>query len=348
VLGQLQFDFQPLSLEISMAAAQLTNNDVAVIPLEEVSLAGLELLFDEQCDEWLALLDWDYTGPSRMIREVARQRELSGFAATSGSRTVGFAYYVVEPARCSIGDIYVSKQWRGLGADALMAKAIIKEIDGLKRPRRIESQCVTVGNTAASDVFSARGFTRFDRDYMVCDLSEASRNAYYVTADRRASDRLIDVSIRSWREEDFTQAARVIHRSYVGRHDSRINSQYATEEGCAELLSILTDHLWCGDFLPQVSRVAVRPSTGSVVGVLVASRLATLAGHISQISIHPALQGKGLGRWMISDALAEFGDLGLESASLAVTTANASAYHLYQSCGFRPVHSFPVFYRERI
>lgn len=333
---------------LGMALAHLTKNGVGIVSLEEASLAGLELLFDEQCDEWLALLGWDYTGPSRMIREVARQRELSGFAAVSGSRTIGFAYYVVEPNRCSIGDIFVSKLWRGLGADALMAEAIIQELDRLKRLRRIESQCVTVGNTAASDVFYVRSFNRFDRDYMVCDLAEARRNGYYASSVKPSGDPLDDVAIRRWREDDFTQAARVIHRSYVGRHDSRINSQYATEEGCAELLSILTDHLWCGDFLPQVARVAFRLSTGSVVGALVASRLSKGAGHISQISIHPALQSKGLGRRMISNALAEFDDLKLESASLAVTTANASALHLYQTCGFRTVHSFPVFYRERM
>ena len=329
-------------------AAQFTNDGAGIIPLEEASLAGLESLFDEQCEEWLALLRWDYAGPSRMIREVARQRELSGFAATSGSRTIGFAYYIVEASRCSIGDVYVSKLWRGQGADASMAEAIIQKLDAMKRPHRIESQCVTVGNTAASSVFHARRFNRFDRDYMMCELAEARRNGYYAKASRRSSDHPLDISIRSWREEDFAQAARVIHRSYVGRHDSRINSQYATEEGCAELLSILTDHIWCGDFLPQVARVAVRRNTGSVVGVLVASRLARGAGPISQISIHPALQGRGLGRQMISGALAEFDNRGLDSVSLAVTTANASALHLYQSCGFRTIHSFPVFYRERM
>jgi ribosomal protein S18 acetylase RimI-like enzyme len=331
-----------------MAAAQFTNNDVRLIPLEEAGLAELESLFDEQCAEWLTLLRWDYAGPSRMIREVARQRELSGFAAIGDRRTIGFAYYVVEASRCSIGDVYVSKLWRGQGADALMAEAIIQKLDQMRRPRRIESQCVTVGNIAASDVFYARRFNRFDRDYMVCDLAQARRNGYYAKAGRQSNDHLLDVSIRNWWEKDFAQAARVIHRSYVGRHDSRINSQYASEEGCAELLSILTDHIWCGDFLPQVARVAVRRSTGSVVGVLVASRLATGAGHISQISIHPALQGKGLGRRMLSSALAEFDSRGLDSVSLAVTTANASALHLYRSCGFRTIHSFPVFYRERM
>ena len=36
-----------------------------------------------------------------------------------------------------------------------------------------------------------------------------------------------------------------------------------------------------------------------------------------------------------------------ETLSLAVTYANKGAYHLYQSCGFRTIHEFPVFYHER-
>jgi ribosomal protein S18 acetylase RimI-like enzyme len=32
--------------------------------------------------------------------------------------------------------------------------------------------------------------------------------------------------------------------------------------------------------------------------------------------------------------------------SLAVTSANTSALYLYESCGFRTIHTFPVFFRE--
>ena len=328
-----------------MTAALLTNQDLRVIPLKEADPAGVDSLFDEQCAEWLALLKWDYTGPSRMIREVARQRELSGYLVMNGNDAIGFSYYIIESNRCSIGDIYVSRAWRESGADRLMAASIIEQIDETPRTERIESQCVTVDNRGAAHFFESRGFNRFERDYMICDLTGPGHNTR-TEATRRLNEKLIDVSIREWREDDFAQAARVIHLSYRGRHDSRINSQYATEDGCAELLSVLTDHLWCGDFLPRVARVAVCHETGRLVGVLVASRLATLAGHIGQISIHPSYQNMGLGRRMISSALAEFERRGFNSASLAVTTANASAFHLYQSCGFRTVHTFPVFYRE--
>jgi ribosomal protein S18 acetylase RimI-like enzyme len=329
-----------------MAAAPLTNQDLRVIPLKEADPQELDSLFDEQCAEWLALLKWDYTGPSRMIREVSRQRELSGYAVMSDKTAVGFSYYIIESSRCSIGDIYVTKDWRASGADRLMAARIVEQVDAAGHARRIESQCVTIGNVGAADFFESRGFNRFERDYMICDLAGLASEPR-TEATHRLDEKLADISIREWRDEDFAQAARVIHRSYRGQHDSRINNQYATEEGCAELLSVLTDHLWCGDFLAPVARVVVRRETGSLIGVLIASRLATGAGHIGQISIDPAYQDMGLGRRMISSAIAEFDRRGFNSVSLAVTTANASAFHLYKSCGFRTVHTFPVFYQER-
>src|SRR5207244_2462799 len=107
---------------------------------------------------WLDLLKWDYKGASMLIRDVARQRQLSGLVAVSGNATVGFAYYLVEGSRCSIGDIYVSSSWRGMGIDRDMAEAVLDKLDRAGRVRRIESQCVGVGNHEADALFQTRGF----------------------------------------------------------------------------------------------------------------------------------------------------------------------------------------------
>src|SRR6185503_4480153 len=321
-----------------MATAALSNHDVKIIPIADADLSGLERLFGEECAEWLALLKWDYKGASMLIRDVARQQQLAGFVAMSGSAVIGFAYYVIEGSRCSIGDIYVSKPWRGIGLDRQMAGAILDDLERLRRLRRIESQFLGVGNEDADALFRQRKFERLERSYMLLELSarEASK--------KKAE--LPDISIRPWRQDDFDQAARVIHRSYRGKHDSRINSQYQTVQGCSELMTILTDHFWCGDFVPEASMAAVRPSN-ALAGVLIASRVSSGIGHIGQISVHPAHQSTGIGRRMIEMSLSEFRRRGYAAVSLAVTTANTGAFHLYESIGFRTIHTFPVFYREK-
>jgi ribosomal protein S18 acetylase RimI-like enzyme len=326
-----------------MATAPIPNTDVEIVPLRETNFASLGSLFAEQCDEWLELLRWDYSGPSRMIQQVARDGELSGFAAMSGALAVGFSYYVVEGGRGSIGDVYVSRSWRGLGIDRQMTAAMVDEMDRSRASRRIESQCVSVGNDASSALLEARRFKRFDRHYMTMELTSTSRTRFEQAEVREANG----ISVRPWEDADFAGAAEVIHRSYRGQHDSRINTQYRSESGCAELLTILTDHVWCGEFLHGVSHVAHQDASGKLVGVLIASRIASGAGHIGQISVHPAHQGRGLGRRMINSALIEYARRGFDSASLAVTSANASALHLYESCGFRTIHTFPVFFREK-
>lgn len=321
-----------------MATAPLIKQEIKIVEIAQADLAGLEKLFDEECAEWLVLLEWDYQGPSMLIRDVARQRQLSGFVAMSGNVAAGFAYYVIEGSRCSIGDIYVSNTSRGIGIDREMALAVLDRLDRFARVRRIESQCVGVGNCAADLLFQERGFERLERCYMLTGL--LSRQYYDVSPEP------VGISIRPWKEDDFAQAARIIHRSYRGTHDRLVNSQYRSEQGCAELLTILTDHIWCGDFLPQVSCVASSPS-GTLAGVLIASRVARGVGHIGQISVHPAHQGRGIGRSLIENALREFNRQGFQSVTLAVTSANTNAMHLYQSCGFRPLHTFPVFYLEK-
>lgn len=333
-----------------MATVTLTNTDARIIPMSDADLAGLDALFDEQCREWLALLRWDYTGPSRLVRQVARQRELTGFVAVSGGHAIGFAYYIVESNRCSIGDIYVTKAWRGAGVDRQLVAAILDALDRGPRLRRIESQCVSIDNDGASELFVARGFERFDRHYMMRELAQDESDGV-TTGNTRLFESMgdggaFDVTIRSWQEADFAQAARVIHQSYRGRTDSRINSQYMTEEGCAELLAILTDHLWCGDFLPHITRVAVPRGGRRPVGVLIASRIAPRVGHVGQLSVHHAYQGQGLGRRLLTGVLQEFAQYGFNAATLAVTGINQPALRLYESTGFRCIHSFPVFFKE--
>ncbi len=322
-----------------MATAALINREIGITAIADSDLASLEKLFDEQCAEWIELLKWDFKGPSMLIRDVARQRQLTGLVATRGATTVGFAYYLIEGSRCSIGDVYVSRACRGVGIDGQLAAAVFDRLDRVSRVRRIESQYVGVGNYEADALFQARGFQRLERNYMLVDLDAVS------SADGLSIDPG-GVSIRPWKKNDFSQAARVIHRSYHDTHDSSINTQYRTEEGCADLLSILTDSVWCGDFVPQVSRVALRPS-GSLVGVLIGSRVSHGVGHVGQISVHPASQAQGIGRRLLQSALSEFRTLGFKSVTLAVTSANVNAVRLYESCGFRTIHSFPVFYREK-
>ena len=325
-----------------MATAPLTTSEVQIIPLIEAEVSQLEGLFDEQCLEWFELLGWDYSGASELIRQVVRDKDLTGFVAMAGNAPIGFIYYVIENTRCSIGEIFISKNWRGRGADKRLAEAVIERVGKITRVRRLESQSLSLENQAAQEFFEAYGCTRFDRNYMTVQLRDWQNEPRQPRAGN-----VTEICIRAWQDDDFTESVKVIQSSYKDTVDSRINNQYCTEEGCADLLTVLTQHIWCGDFLPHVSRVAIDRKTGKILGLLAASRISHKRGHISQISVRQTHQGKGLGRQMIVSALREFANLNFDSVSLAVTDANHNALRLYESCGFRTAHTFPVFYLDR-
>jgi len=340
--------------------------DISIIPLTQVDPSLTDRIFDEQCREWLSRLRWDYTEPSRLLRGVLRKGELTGLVALTdsevagpsgkeapakGPTAAGFTFYVVEGTRASIGDIYVSRSYRDAGVARQLILAILSKLDTLPRLRRIESQSVTFDNQDADEVFVARGFERFERRFMLANLSsqqsppESGLESSSKTQQPSAAQDTI--RIRPWLEDDYGGAVRTIFRSYRGEDDSRINSQYSSEEGCAELLSILTDTVWCGQFLPEASRVAACSVTGNQVGVLIASRMSADTAHLGQISVLPSYQGRGLGRGLIESAKAELTRRGFACASLAVTATNRRAVSLYESCGFSTIHSFPVYYWRR-
>ena len=109
----------------------------------------------------------------------------------------------------------------------------------------------------------------------------------------------------------------------------------------------MTQHIWCGDFLPHISRVAIDPTSNRIVGTVIASRISPGVGHISQISVKPSHQNLGLGRQLIRSALNEFFSFGFRAVSLAVTRENHRAMRLYESCGFHPLFDFPVYYLNK-
>lgn len=323
-----------------MATATLTPTDAHIMPLTQAARAGIESLLAEQCQEWRELLRWDYAGSSRLIGDAIRDRQLEGFVAVVEDEVVGLAFYVVDGHRCSVGDIFISKRRRELGIDGCLADAILQKLDELPWVSRVESQCISVGSDAAIEAFRSRGFRIHLRHYMTAIVQHVRCT--------RAARNLDDILVRPWRDEDFSRGAFIIHKSYSGESDSLINCQYQSEEGCSELLSILTEHIWCGHFMPRVSQVAVCRKTGKAVGVLLASKIAEASGHIGQISILPGYQGRGLGRFMIGCAMEAYKRRSFQTVSLAVTEANWRARRLYESCGFVAALKFPVFYIDRL
>jgi len=82
-------------------------------------------------------------------------------------------------------------------------------------------------------------------------------------------------------------------------------------------------------------RFRVAQVDGRVVGYAVAGR-AGRRGYLQRVAVHPDQAGQGLGRALVSDALAWLAGRGADRAVVNTQEGNAVALALYEAMGFRP------------
>jgi mycothiol synthase len=76
---------------------------------------------------------------------------------------------------------------------------------------------------------------------------------------------------------------------------------------------------------------------GGLAGVVLCERWEDGVGYVDYLAVAPRVRGQGLGRAMLLHGMAALRDAGLTVAELSVQGENASATHLYESVGMRPV-----------
>ena len=95
----------------------------------------------------------------------------------------------------------------------------------------------------------------------------------------------------------------------------------------------------------QYAYVFVLEEQGHIIGyygVWIVSDAAT----ITKVSVHPALQNKGLGKILMEDLLNRCQEAGAVYVSLEVRVSNASAIHLYEINGFKNVGVRKKYYKN--
>jgi ribosomal protein S18 acetylase RimI-like enzyme len=320
-----------------MIALDSTPKKTAAVPLARLRAGALEAVNDEQRREWLARLGWDLTDVSEFVAAAIRSRSLRGSAVLVDGEVAGFGFFTLEPGRATIGDLFVRSSYRTPDTCATLVEAVVQQVRHTKPRARIESQSILLDAPAFDEPFVRLGFARHARDYLAIELPARAEDA------RTGHQKIL---VRPWTTHDYASVAEVVYQAYRGTVDASINTQYRSREGCADLLDALTDSLWCGRFRPDIARVAVDRETGKTVGVAVVSAISERAAHFGQISVAPGRQNEGIGRAMLTSALAAAEAAGFASATLAVTRENHAASRLYRSVGFRPRLEFAAYVRN--
>jgi ribosomal protein S18 acetylase RimI-like enzyme len=228
---------------------------------------------------------------------------------------------MLDGGRAIVGSVFACESFRGRRVEEALLREVLKEAQGHEGHERVECQTLFSTAAGADDLFAGAGFQSRSRHYLVRSLSERVEAAPQPWR------------LRPVRREDLATAAHIIHRSHQGSLDAALNLTYATPAFCRGFVETLVLRAGCGRFDQDASFIAEGPE--GPVGVLLASHLSRTNGHVCQVSVSPAGQGRGVGAALMTAALTAFRRQGLETSSLSVTLDNHRAYRLYQRLGFR-------------
>ncbi len=317
-----------------------------IIDLRHFTSADLRPLLEEETNAWSRLLSWDYTSSADMILRYVDARILPGYAAVERGRLHGYSFFVYEGGKGVIGDLFVASESVNGHGHAIESRLITHVVETLQQSpgvRRIEAQLLVHQSGTVARPFTDQGFQQFPRLFMTLPLRNG--NAPTTGQGIKSAEILSPVpfEIRPWAEQDYQAAASLITVCYRGHIDSEINDQYRTTQGALRFLNNIVRFPGCGFFDAPGSFVAIEKKTGTMVGLILCSRVRGDVGHITQVCVLPEFRGAHLG-WALMEASANsLRKRNFSLLSLTVTEANHNAVELYKHLGFDIQRVFDAF-----
>ena len=155
------------------------------------------------------------------------------------------------------------------------------------------------------------------------------------------------IELIPWSSLYYQVAAELIHAAYTGHIDARINDQYCSLHGSLRFLHNIVRFPGCGVFEAEQSWLLRDRNNGTLVGMVLCSRVDTEVAHITQLCVAPSHRGRGVGQALLSHVRHTLARTGTAAITLTVTEANHPAVTLYQNAGFRIRHRFDAMVLER-
>ena len=305
-----------------------------VVDLRRLSARCLNALLEEESAEWLQEIDWDFSKSADLVRRFVDLHALAGSAILDDGEAVAYVYYVLEESKGLVGDLYVRRTHRGHHYEDLLLSTALREIREHSQINRVESQLLLLDFAPRRTLPFASDGSQYDRNFMRAEITDT---------DLREGSVRTPVFIERWNDPYHEQAAQVIAEAYAGHIDSRVNDQYRSASGARRFLFNIIQFPGCGNFYRPASYAAFDAVSGRLSGISLASMVVPACGHITQICVTPAMQGKGVGHELLRRSLMSLKDNGCRGVSLTVTSANRDAVALYERVGFRTIRQFSAY-----
>ena len=309
-----------------------------ILDLRHFSARQLRPLLEAESRIWHQRLRWNYQSSTELLLQYLDSRILPGFVALDRGRICGFTFCVYEGQKAVVGDAFAiaTEPAQMLQITQLLLHQLLQLLLHSPGIQRVESQLLLYDAGSIDEAFLAAGFKMYPRLFMEYDLPSAKTS----TRVKPISTLPPNIEILSWSPDHYQAAAELIHESYIGHIDARINDQYCSLHGSLRFLHNIVRFPGCGIFDPEASWLLREKSNGALVGMLLCSRVAEDVAHITQLCVATAFRGKHLGLTLLDHCISHLTRTGFAAITLTVTEANHQAVKLYQESGFFPRHRF--------
>lgn len=315
-------------------------HETRLVDLRALRWAYLAPVVEAQVDYWRSRFSWDLAPAMGAVRQLLARRALVGYAAISAGRPAGYCYFMPRGRTATVGDLFVLRDSEVRGRiEQLLLEGTVNAAALQPGVERVQGQLLFL-RALPSLRFALLGTLRtFSRELMLInDLGSASGR----------SPGHVGLQLSSWSGGDRDAAAELIAAAYRGHVDSLVNELYGSVEGARGLLRRLTARTGPARFFPPASVVARGPGEASLAGMTMGSMVGDRVGHVLQLCVSPAAQGRGLGSELLRRSLSAFSSAGCEAVSLTVTRSNRKALEFYERRGFASIASYPAFVWERL
>ncbi len=322
-----------------------------VIDIRRLEAHQFTPLLEAESRAWNANLRWDYTESARLISTWLQEKRLAGYALVNGGRIQGYSFFFYEGEKGLIGNLFIESPAAGSNP-TLLLEHVIETLLGTPELCRVETQLPHFSFHQLEPYFHARCFKGYLRRFMAVSLANRPPRIQTPGAGRSHSAEaeplfLGDFRIEPWERKHDPQAAQLIFDTYRNHIDATINDQYSSAEGAARLIQNIVLQRGCGEYLPQVSLVAIHRPSQKLAGILALTAVRPRTAHIPQIAVAKEFQSAGLGTALMELSFQELARQGYQEVSLTVTDLNAGAVRRYERLGFETFRTFGAFVWNR-
>jgi ribosomal protein S18 acetylase RimI-like enzyme len=313
-----------------------------LLDLRHFSARQLRPLLEAEARIWEQLLRWNYDSSTELLLQYLDSRILPGFVALDRGRITGYTFCVYEGHKAVVGDAFAlaGDPEQSLYVTETLLRRLIELLLNSPNIGRIESQLLLHNAGSIDRSFLDAGFEPHPRLFMEYDLRGSAQNFDGLHPAG-------DIELIPWSSLYYQVAAELIHASYAGHIDAKINDQYCSLHGSLRFLHNIVRFPGCGVFEAEQSWLLRDRGTGRLVGMVLCSRVAPDVAHITQLCVAPSHRGRHLGQVLLSHVMRSLARVGTAAITLTVTEANRPAVELYQNTGFHIRHRFDAMVLER-